>query len=122
MFEVSITKTFSAAHSLKEIGGRCEGLHGHNYRVQVVVASEDLNNEGLVMDFRLIKKITEGALDNLDHKHLNDLTCFHGRNPSAENIARLIYDLVAGELSGKDPRVARVTVWESDDACASFRP
>ena len=70
MYEVTIKRAFSAAHSLKEIGGKCEKLHGHNFTVEVSVATEQLNSEGLVVDFRVLKDWTEQTIKEFDHKYL----------------------------------------------------
>ncbi|OHE22516.1 MAG: 6-carboxytetrahydropterin synthase QueD, partial [Syntrophobacterales bacterium RBG_19FT_COMBO_59_10] len=83
MYEVTIKRSFSAAHLLKEIGGKCEELHGHNFFVEVSVGAESLNEEGLLIDFRLLKRWTDSVLDELDHKYLNELSCFKEKNPSS---------------------------------------
>ena len=81
MYEVTIKRAFSAAHSLKEIGGKCEKLHGHNFTVEVSVATDKLNSEGLVLDFRTLKNWTDETIRELDHKYLNEIAPFHGCNP-----------------------------------------
>ena len=91
MYEVTIIKSFSAAHLLADIGGKCEELHGHNFKVEITVAAPNLNEYGLLIDFRLVKKWLNEILDQLDHKHINDLEYFADINPSAENIARFIF-------------------------------
>ena len=121
MYEATITRSFSAAHVLKDIGGKCEGLHGHNFDVEVSLAAVDLNKEGLLIDFRILKEWTDEILDGLDHKHLNDLPYFKDNNPSAENLARFIYDRISDKVKMKNIDVSRVTVWESDKARASYR-
>ena len=120
MYEVTIKKSFSAAHTLKEIGGKCEALHGHNFIVEVSVAAPDLNREGLAIDFRVLKRWTEEILETVDHKYLNDIPYFNGFAPSSENIARFIYDKVVEKAHLQKIRVSRVTVWESEDARASY--
>ena len=121
MYEATITRSFSAAHVLKDIGGKCEGLHGHNFDVEVSLAAVDLNKEGLLIDFRILKEWTDEILDCLDHKHLNDLPYFKDKNPSAENLARFIYDRISDKVKLKNIDVSRVTVWESEKARASYR-
>ncbi|HLE17701.1 MAG TPA: 6-carboxytetrahydropterin synthase QueD [Syntrophales bacterium] len=121
MYEITITRSFSAAHVLKDIGGKCEGLHGHNFDVEVSLAAVDLNKEGLLIDFRILKEWTDEILDCLDHKHLNDLTYFKDKNPSAENLARFIYDRISDKVKLKNIDVSRVTVWESEKARATYR-
>jgi len=121
MYEITITRSFSAAHVLKDIGGKCEGLHGHNFDVEVSLAAVDLNKEGLLIDFRILKGWTDEILDCLDHKHLNDLPYFKDKNPSAENLARFIYDRISDKVKLKNIDVSRVTVWESEKARATYR-
>ena len=121
MYEVTITRSFSAAHVLKDIGGKCEELHGHNFVVEVSVAAGSLNKEGLLIDFRILKERTDEILDGLDHKYLNDLTYFKDVNPSAENLARFIYDRISEKVSLENAGVSCITVWESGNARASYR-
>ena len=121
MYEVTIKKTFSAAHILKEIGGRCEELHGHNFLVEVSVSAPELNKEGLLIDFRVLKKWTHDILEALDHKYLNEVDYFKDINPSSEHVARLIYDRIAEKAIPERYVVSRVTVWESENARVSYR-
>ena len=120
MYEVTIKKSFSAAHLLKEIGGKCEELHGHNFLVEISVAAESLNEEGLLIDFRVVKRWTDEALEALDHKYLNDLPMFQGLSPSSENIARYLFEELGRTLNNENVTVTIVNVWESDFACASY--
>ncbi|NPU83624.1 MAG: 6-carboxytetrahydropterin synthase QueD [Syntrophaceae bacterium] len=121
MYEVTITRSFSAAHTLRNIGGKCESLHGHNFRVDVTVAGESLDGEGLLIDFRLLKRRTDETLEMLDHKHLNEMDFFAATNPSSENLAKWIHDRLAGGIDSDRVRVSRVTVWESEDARATYQ-
>jgi 6-pyruvoyltetrahydropterin/6-carboxytetrahydropterin synthase len=124
MFEVSVDADFAAAHSLRGYQGKCESLHGHNYRVRLVVSGEQLDKIGLLQDFTVLKKALRSVANHLDHKHLNDLPPFDTVNPSAENLARYIYDetakLLAGQMNGA--AIASVTVWETETASATYRP
>ena len=120
MYEVTVKKSFSAAHLLKDIGGKCEELHGHNFIVEVSVSASGLNREGLLIDFRTLKKWTDEVLTDLDHKHLNALPSFTDMNPSSENIARFIYDRITEKAQRQAIEVSRVTVWESDNARVSY--
>lgn len=121
MYEVTIRQSFSAAHALKEVGGTCEKLHGHNFTVEVSLSSRILNDAGIVIDFNVLKEWTDGILGALDHTCLNELRYFNGLNPSAENIARFIYDRMIEKAKCQNLDVACVTVWESEDARASYR-
>ena len=122
MYEVTIIKSFSAAHLLAQIGGKCEELHGHNFKVEVTLAAPDLNESGLLIDFRVIKKWFSVILDQMDHKHLNELPCFAGINPSAENIAKYIYTSMEPKATESQVRIARIKVWESENAAVTYIP
>ena len=120
MYEVTIKKSFSAAHLLKEIGGKCEELHGHNFLVEVSVASESLNSEGLLIDFRVVKRWTDDVLEQLDHKYLNEIEYFKNINPSSEQLARFLYDRISEKSRQANVTLLRVTVWESDNARVTY--
>lgn len=120
MYEVTIIKSFSAAHLLAQIGGKCEELHGHNFKVEVTVRALKLNKEGILIDFRLVKKWLGDILDRMDHQHLNDLPFFAGINPSSENIARYVYLEMQEQAKDDKVKVLRVKVWESDSAAVSY--
>ena len=92
MYEISIQTVFSAAHRLRNYQGDCEALHGHNWKVQVTVQTHKLNEIGLAIDFKMLKKITNEALSRLDHACLNDIAPFDDMNPSSENIARVLFE------------------------------
>jgi 6-pyruvoyltetrahydropterin/6-carboxytetrahydropterin synthase len=123
MYEISVDTTFAAAHNLRDYYGKCEDLHGHNYKVRVVVEGPELDSTGLLYDFVHLKKVIEGIIGSLDHKYLNELAPFDTLNPSAENIARHIYDETSKQLlkSSNAARVAGVTIWETDTSAATYR-
>jgi 6-pyruvoyltetrahydropterin/6-carboxytetrahydropterin synthase len=120
MYEVTIKKTFSAAHILREIGGKCEDLHGHNFIVEATVRGKSLNDEDILIDFRDLKKWTHEILEALDHKYLNEIAVFKGMNPSSERIARYIHDRLADKIKSTGLNVVRVTVWESENARVTY--
>jgi 6-pyruvoyltetrahydropterin/6-carboxytetrahydropterin synthase len=124
MYEVSIDETFAAAHNLRNYHGKCEDLHGHNYKVRVVVAGEELDSAGLLYDFVHLKQVIKGVIGSLDHKYLNELVPFDTLNPSAENIARHIHDQAAKQLQQTPNRaeISSITVWETDTSAATYRP
>jgi 6-pyruvoyltetrahydropterin/6-carboxytetrahydropterin synthase len=124
MYEVSIDETFAAAHNLRGYKGKCEDLHGHNYKVRVTLAGKELDATGLLYDFVQLKKVLHQVIESLDHKYLNELAPFDVLNPSAENIARYIYDEAAQQLRGtpRGAEIASITVWETDTAAATYRP
>lgn len=120
MYELTIESTFAAAHQLRGYKGKCENIHGHNWRVQVSVTAERLNEIDIAIDFHDLTDITKDILSQLDHKNLNDIFPFTERNPSSENIARWLFDTLAKRLASHDVRVSSVTVWESDYASATY--
>ena len=121
MYEVSIIKSFSAAHMLKAVGGKCEELHGHNFKVEATVTAQELDQSGISIDFRNVKEWLQEILDTLDHKHLNELTSLLGENPSSENIARYIYKEMKLKVRQTELKVARVKVWESESAAVTYK-
>jgi len=120
MYEVTIEANFSAAHNLREYQGKCEALHGHNWKVEVSASSETLNHLGMVIDFVDLKKATREVVDSLDHRYLNETPPFDALNPSSENIARHIFDEVDRRLPSPGPRVSAVRVWESPTSSARY--
>jgi len=124
MYEVSVDETFAAAHNLREYKGKCEDLHGHNYKVRVTLAGKNVDSTGLLYDFVHLKQVIREIIHGLDHKYLNELPAFDVLNPSAENIARHIYDQMAKQLreTPNGAVVARITVWETETTAATYRP
>lgn len=120
MYELKITTQFGAAHQLKDTGGECENLHGHNWNIEVCVKGERLDKNGLLVDFKVLKNETKEIIDKLDHKYLNELAWFRDMNPTSENISRLIYELLSRKINNENISVSRVTTWESDTACATY--
>lgn len=120
MYEIRIEDRFSAAHLLRNYHGKCEALHGHNWKVEVVVLSNSLDEGGMVLDFKILKESTRTVLETLDHKYLNEVPDFLEMNPSSENIARYVFDRVKPVLKEHRVFLKRVTVWESETACASY--
>jgi 6-pyruvoyltetrahydropterin/6-carboxytetrahydropterin synthase len=120
MYELRIISQFAAAHQLSGFEGGCENLHGHNWKIEVTVTGMELGKNGLLIDFKLIKEATKRALDELDHKFLNELDAFRSLNPSSENIARHVFESISRSLKSQGLRVSKVTAWESDSACASY--
>jgi 6-pyruvoyltetrahydropterin/6-carboxytetrahydropterin synthase len=120
MYELMVETQFSAAHQLRGYKGKCENLHGHNWRVQVVINSEKLNDIGLAIDFHELKKLTDEFVSSLDHAVLNEIFPFTEINPSSENIARWLYDSLTKKFSDSPVQVSSVTVWESETASATY--
>ena len=124
MFEIAVEETFAAGHALRGYQGKCENVHGHNYKVRVVMTGEALNQVGLVYDFVELKKRMEEVIRNIDHKFLNDLPPFTELNPSAENIAKFFYDELSRRLAAgaNGARLREVTIFETDTTTATYRP
>lgn len=120
MYEVKILTQFAAAHQLRGFRGACEQLHGHNWKVEVSLAGETLAEDGMLIDFQVVKGAAKKALEQLDHQFLNDLEPFRTKNPSSENIARFLFDALSDDLNRPGLRVTRVAAWESDSACAVY--
>lgn len=120
MYELTVIRQFSAAHQLREFRGNCERLHGHNWKVEVSLTGEELNDAGLLIDFREAKEATDRILEELDHSFLNELPHFRDQNPSSENIAAYIFEKLSSTLNNNRIKVTKVTAWESDSARASY--
>lgn len=119
-YEVKIITDFSAAHNLRNFRGRCENLHGHNWKIEVVLRGTQLDESGVLVDFGEIKEITRDLLGEIDHRYLNDLPFFREHNPSSENIARYLFYGLAQRLNNQNRWLYKVSAWESADACATF--
>jgi len=125
MFEVSVEETFAAGHALRGYRGKCENVHGHNYKVQVTIRGDRLDSIGLLVDFVEIKRLLHAAIERLDHQFLNDVPPFDVQNPSAENMAKYFHDQVSQGLAGAGltvpVEVAQVKIWETDTSTATYR-
>lgn len=117
-YEVTAEVRFSAAHNLRDYSGDCERLHGHNWHVTATVTREELDEQGMVMDFRLLKKLLKGITAGLDHRYLNEVPPFDRLNPTSETIAEYIFQRLAEELPD-GVRLASVSVDETPDARAA---
>ena len=122
MFEVSVEETFAAGHSLRNYKGKCENVHGHNYKVQVTIQGPQLDSIGLLVDFVEVKRLIHSVVDRLDHQFINDLPPFDALNPSAENLAKYFYDEISRGMNAGGPRLAQVKIWETDITNATYRP
>jgi len=118
MFEVSKEAYFSAAHHLRGYGGKCESLHGHNWKVRLCVTAAELDSLGMVIDFKVLAAVLEEILSRLDHHLINEVPPFDELNPSAENIARYIAEEADRRLSNDRVTVQRCEVWESEGSRA----
>lgn len=119
-YRLSVTVDFSAAHSLRGYPGDCSRLHGHNWKVGVEVEATALNEYGMGVDFKTIKRAARALAAELDHRNLNDLVPFDRINPTAENIAAWFYRGLGETLNTATVRVASVTIWETDTAGVQY--
>jgi len=118
-YELVIKAEFGAAHFLRQYKGKCERLHGHNWKLDVYVAADGLNADSMVIDFVEAKAAIGAVLDRYDHYHLNEVPPFDTVNPTSESIARVIAEQVQQRLP-EGVRVSRVTAWESDRCGATW--
>ncbi len=114
MFILKVIKVFSAAHNLRDYKGKCENLHGHNWKVEVEVQGKKLGKSGMLIDFHDLKYEVENILEKLDHGYLNEISPFDKINPTSENLAKYIFECLS------ICHLSKVTVWESDTACATY--
>ncbi len=124
MFEVAVEQSFAAGHALRNYKGACENIHGHNWKVRVVMEGAKLDETGMLVDFLDVKALMGGVIAGLDHKFLNEIPPFDEVNPSAENIAEFFYQHMSKGLVGTPVpvRVTEVKIWETDVQSATFRP
>ncbi len=120
LYEVKIISDFAAAHQLRNFRGRCENLHGHNWKIEVIVRGMELDDSGVLVDFGEVKQATRDVLAQIDHCYLNDHPFFKERNPSSENIARFLFKDLSQKINNEARWVYSVSAWESNDACATF--
>ena len=123
MFEVSVDETFAAGHALRGYRGKCENVHGHNYKVRVTLAGEKLDSIGLLFDFRNVKLMVNEIIEQLDHKYLNDVEPFRELNPTAENMAKYFYEQIKDRLESKTKgrvQIRRIKLWETDTTTATY--
>ena len=122
MFEVMIERNFSSAHQLRGYKGKCENLHGHNYRIEIYARGSELDNIGLLVDFGELKDAADEVVAYLDHGNINELPPFDEElNPSAENLARYILERVAGRVGDDRVRVYKVRCFETPTSVATYQ-
>jgi len=122
MFEVAVEYSFAAGHALRGYKGKCENVHGHNYKVRVSVQGEKLNSIGLLVDFTDLRGALKELAERFDHHFLNEVAPFDEINPSAENLAYYMGTELQKRMINHGVSVNCVTVWETDSTSASYRP
>ena len=118
-YEIIVESSFSAAHQLRGYKGKCETLHGHNWRVEAVFAKNRLDKAGLVMDFSEAKGLLSQIVEQLDHKYISEIGFFKKNNPTSELIARFIFNRLK-KLTKNKAILKKVSVWETPTSCASY--
>jgi len=119
-FTLKIVTDFAAAHTLRNYPGACSRMHGHNWKLEVDVSAQELDETGMVVDFKKIKQAAKTLVDKLDHQYLNEIEPFDKINPTAENIARFFYQGLTKILDDGRVRIAAVTIWETERASARY--
>ena len=120
MFTLFIRENFAAAHRLESYHGKCEALHGHNFRVEALFEGENLGPEGMLIDFAVLKGYLRAIVADLDHKYINEIDYFRERASSSECMAIYIFDRLEKLVTKDDVKVKEIRVWESENAYASF--
>lgn len=116
MYTIKVEANFSSAHNLRGYHGKCEDLHGHNWKVEAIAQKKELDKTGMVMDFKELKKYLYDILEELDHKYLNKIAYFKKVNPTSENICAYIYRQLKKDVK----ELKSVTVWENPASCATY--
>jgi 6-pyruvoyltetrahydropterin/6-carboxytetrahydropterin synthase len=120
MYKITIQTSFSAAHNLINYHGDCEILHGHNWKVEVAVVTNELDSAGIGIDYKVLKHVTGLIIKELDHTYLNENSALSNKSPSSEHIARFLYQQLSSRLNHGTIKTDSVTVWESDNASACY--
>ena len=121
MYYLKIVDYFAAAHNLINYKGKCEELHGHNWKVEILVKGDKLDKAGMLIDFKILKKFLKEILELLDHKYINQIEYFKGISPSSENIAKFIFEKMKEKLKDTNAEISEVRCWESINSCAIFK-
>ena len=114
MYDIFIKTHFAGAHHLRDYPGDCEKPHGHNWKVDVTVRAIELDQYGMGIDFKVLKKTVKEVIDKLDHNDLNTLPAFQEKNPSSEHIAEFVFAEVKALLSSDRYSLYSVRVMETD--------
>ena len=122
LFEVMIERHFSSAHQLRGYRGKCENLHGHNYKIEIYARGRELNHVGLLVDFVELKEAADEVVTYLDHRNINELEPFvEELNPSAENLARFILERVARRVGDERVQIYKVRCFETPTSVATYQ-
>ncbi|MBL1277323.1 MAG: 6-carboxytetrahydropterin synthase QueD [Ectothiorhodospiraceae bacterium] len=119
-YTLKVVSDFASAHTLRDYPGACSRMHGHNWKVEAEVEASRLNNVGMAVDFKAIRQQVRKLTDILDHRYLNDIKPFDMINPTAENIAKFLFNGLAEVLDDENIRVKAITLWETERACVRY--
>ena len=121
MYEIEVRAAFEAAHFIEGYAGKCALLHGHNWEVVAVVRGEKLDALGMLIDFKILKAELKKVLDEFDHRFLNELEPFAQENPTAENLARKVFErLASSEIFSGTVKLHAVRVCESPNSSVTY--
>lgn len=120
LYTLKVLADFASAHTLRGYPGACSRLHGHNWKIEAEVEANTLDEIGMAIDFKDIKREVRALAETLDHQYLNDLEPFRDLNPTAEHIARYFFQALSVRLNNARVRVCALTVWETDRACVRY--
>lgn len=119
-YTLKILTDFASAHTLRDYPGECRRMHGHNWKLEVEVTAQALDQQGMAMDFKTIKASTRELCAQLDHRYLNDIPPFDEINPTAENLAAFFYRGLSKKLNNERVRVSAINLWETERACVRY--
>jgi len=123
MYEIYREITFAASHQLRNYNGKCERLHGHNWKIRVHLMGTKLDESGMLIDFHDLDAMMKEATERFDHRHLNEVEEFLEDSPSSEHLARVIFELVDAKLKdNEDVTVRCCDVWENEASRARYYP
>lgn len=120
LYTLKVVLDFASAHSLRDYPGDCSRLHGHNWKVETEVCARKLDDVGMALDFKIVRKATKEVADRLDHHYLNEMAPFDVINPTAENIAGYFFQELSKLLNDERVKVSAVTIWETERACVRY--
>ena len=122
MYELTVRADFEAAHMIKNYPGKCARLHGHNWIVEAEVVGDKLNELGIFIDFKILKSELKKVLEEFDHQYLNELEIFSDKNPTAENLAKIIFDKFTINKIFTDAKLSAIKIYESPKSCVRYSP
>ena len=120
MYKLNVKTHFSSAHQLRGYEGLCRNIHGHNWKVRACIVCKETDEIGMAIDFGIVKEHLNSIMEFLDHKFLNELDPFTENNPTSENIAKLIFELLDVKISDDNAHIEEIEVWENDNSSAIY--